>query len=222
MKFLSTIYSSNRSVINLYTSDNADYVFIIKKHVMTASSLKEIKMLYILNHPNIVKVDDWRISGSDISVTQKYYENGDLLDAIHRWKNKLSLRIILSQLVNAVKYLHDRNIVHMDIRPENIMLDQDNNVTLIDFDSSSKICDLKKKNKTKETNETNETNPKAHDIWCIGLVVYEMLFYTDVVSFDEIKTCASESIQNILKNTLESDQDKRWNIDQLFAALTCL
>ena len=63
-------------------------------------------------------------------------ENGDLFDF---WYEKKPLtehvvRRIMKQLLDAVNYLHSRNLVHQDIKLENVCLDSNYNVKLIDFE----------------------------------------------------------------------------------------
>jgi serine/threonine protein kinase len=205
----------------LYTGENE--VYIIKKHLLSTSSLNEVKLLYILDHANIIKIKDWKSYNNFLYITQPYYENGDMLDAIYKWKKKLELFKTLFQLTDVVKYLHSKNIAHMDINVENILLDGDNNIVLMDLKNSTKISEYKGDivgNPTYHPPERKNIDPIKKDVWGIGFVIYEMVFSTSELNYDDIRACACKELKNILLNTLEQDSSKRWNIDKLYASLT--
>jgi len=77
-------------------------------------------------------------TGEHYSVTYmilEYAEGGDLFNYVQttgRFSEKLARHFFL-QILNAIKYSHDKNICHRDLKLENIMLDKDYNIKLIDF-----------------------------------------------------------------------------------------
>ena len=73
---------------------------------------------------------------------QDYALNGDLYTFLHKQRNKFSERRIIQGILlpcmDALSYLHARNIAHRDIKPENLLLDADNKIMLADFGLS--VC----------------------------------------------------------------------------------
>lgn len=77
-------------------------------------------------------------------MVMKYYHNGDLFDFIQKSQGREILteevgRFFLKQILKAVEYLHENNIIHRDIKLENILIDEDFNLILSDFGLSSRV-----------------------------------------------------------------------------------
>ena len=53
-------------------------------------------------------------------------------------------KLIFKKIVEAIKYCHDKNICHLDIKPNNIMIDKDYNINILDFGYSAEIRDENK------------------------------------------------------------------------------
>lgn len=136
---------------------------------------REYDFLSTFDHPNIIKphifvseanikYDDYRkvlspkTDEEEISdhlwtyFTLKFYENGDLFENISRGGpvHEGIARYYFTQLINVVEYLHLRNVVHRDLKLDNILLDDNFQLMLIDFGfaeefrskSSEKLDDL--------------------------------------------------------------------------------
>ncbi len=103
------------------------------------SFLEEIKLMYKLNHPNIVRIYNYYsyeakntgyilmeyIDGINISEWFETY--------IFNTEKGLSVNDVFIQLIDAFDFLQKNNIIHRDIRESNILIDKDNQVKLIDF-----------------------------------------------------------------------------------------
>ena len=96
--------------------------------------LKEAKHIALLNHPNIIRIIDVFDENSTSYYVMEYIEGGSL-------ENKLGItglsmsdatRYIL-QVAEALKYIHELKIAHLDIKPSNIMLNGNDEIVLIDF-----------------------------------------------------------------------------------------
>jgi len=111
---------------------------------------RELNNLSILNHPNIIQLleaYDHTISNLEgheqhVSyITLEYASNGDILDMISK-NGQLSdilARTIFHQLIEALTYLHRRGVAHMDIKAENLLIDENYKLKLIDFDLSQTL-----------------------------------------------------------------------------------
>ncbi|KAE8451104.1 hypothetical protein EG329_004776 [Mollisiaceae sp. DMI_Dod_QoI] len=88
------------------------------------------------NHPNIVTVHKVAMCGERHCLVMDYYPEGDLQEHILRKcdsGNKINVKKIFLQILNAVEYCHNRGIYHMDLKLENILIRRGTIVALTDF-----------------------------------------------------------------------------------------
>ena len=98
--------------------------------------MQEARRLSRLSHPNIVGVHQVFEDNDTAYMTLDYIDGQDLLDILEDGKRHLGqieLRDILLKILDAVGFIHDQNILHRDISPDNILLDRTGNPILIDF-----------------------------------------------------------------------------------------
>ncbi|KPA79019.1 putative protein kinase [Leptomonas pyrrhocoris] len=92
-----------------------------------ASLHTEIEMMRGMDHPNIVKVLDAFEGGGCVALVMEYVRGGDLFDyVVGRGRNPFTeaeARHLFVQLLEALLYIHRRNIVHCDVKPENVLVD---------------------------------------------------------------------------------------------------
>lgn len=88
-----------------------------------------------LTHPNIVSVYEYG-EDNDVAFIAMEFITGkelkDYFDKAERFRIKDSVRI-MSQLLDALEYSHERGVVHRDIKPSNIVITQDNQIKVVDF-----------------------------------------------------------------------------------------
>ncbi|CAG8694138.1 3335_t:CDS:2, partial [Gigaspora margarita] len=96
---------------------------------------REIHHHRYLHHPNIISLFEVIPSENKIYMVLEYCEGGELYDfLVNRKRLKENLaRKMFGQLCRAVKYCHDRRVVHRDLKLENILLDAHKNIKLGDF-----------------------------------------------------------------------------------------
>ena len=102
---------------------------------------KEARRLENLNHPNLVKVHEFFEENGTAYYVMDYIEGESLRTKLNR-EGSLSESLVLKymqQLLPALDTAHKQNIWHLDIKPENIMVDRYGHVTLIDFGASKHI-----------------------------------------------------------------------------------
>ena len=104
--------------------------------------LKEAKHIAKLYHPNIIRIIDVFDENSTSYYVMEYIEGGSLSNKLGTTGLSMSeaTRYIL-QVAEALKYIHKKNIAHLDIKPSNIMLNGNDEIVLIDF-GVSKQYDL--------------------------------------------------------------------------------
>jgi serine/threonine protein kinase len=164
---------------------------MIKKtpHMIVTDIYIEIYLQSVLIHPHIVKCYGWFEDDFKYYIVLDYIEGFDLYDIIYKNKITYENNIIhnyLLQLIDILYYLRLNNVIHRDIKLENIIVDTNNNIYLCDFglasvmNDSNKIIDYDRRVGTQEYmtpecvsyNEYNYTS----DLWAFGIIAYE-LFY---------------------------------------------
>ncbi|NXF26737.1 ULK3 kinase, partial [Rhodinocichla rosea] len=94
--------------------------------------LTEIEILKTIRHPNIVELKDFQWDSDHIYLIMEFCAGGDLSRFIRtrRMLPEKVARVFLQQLACALKFLHDHNISHLDLKPQNILLSAPENPQL--------------------------------------------------------------------------------------------
>jgi len=150
--------------------------------------IKEINLLKHLDHPNIVKYYDYFEEEDYIYLMMEYLEGGTLREYIKNNENitENESRIIIKQLLTALSYLHyNCDICHRDVKPENIMFANKNDINelkLLDFGLSSDSFESKNYLENCGTliymapEQINKIiYSKAVDVWSVGIILYMLL-----------------------------------------------
>ena len=112
---------------------------IMKDHVDNDFALEEMRSelhtLSKLNHPNIVKLYEAYERRRHIYLVMDYCSGGDLTD---RHFNEAECALVLSKILSAVAYMHEKGVVHRDLKLENVVLDKASTIKIIDFGLATK------------------------------------------------------------------------------------
>ena len=148
--------------------------------------VKEAKMLATLHHPNIVEVIDVFDENNTSYMVMSFIE-GKSLQSIVDSRGCLPYPEAvnyIAQVTNAVGYIHDRHILHRDIKPDNIMITADYKAILIDFGSAREFEQDKTQVHTSmlthgyaptEQYTANSRKGSYTDIYAIGATMYFVL-----------------------------------------------
>lgn len=102
--------------------------------------LEEANRLKALSHPNIVKVSDVIEANGTAYFVMNYIEGNPLSRKKKPISEAEALRII-NPILDALEYVHGNGLLHLYIKPENIMIDNQGNAILIDFGTSKVFGD---------------------------------------------------------------------------------
>ncbi|KAI8140148.1 hypothetical protein BJV82DRAFT_624051 [Fennellomyces sp. T-0311] len=157
---------------------------------------EEMKVMEMLNHPNIVQYFGMEVHRDKVFIFMEYCENGSLgslLEHGGRIEDEFYIVNYAYQLLKGLAYLHENNVVHRDIKPDNILLDYEGNLKLSDF-GAAKILAKGQKTMAKTTMSMNvnslagtpmymapevitggETGRKGSmDIWSLACCIVQM------------------------------------------------
>ena len=100
---------------------------IDKQHIEKGQEkqlFEEIEILRKLEHPNIMKIYEYFIDQKYIYIISEFLDEGDLLGKLKKLNSmsELVVKFLMSQILDAVAYLHANRVFHGDIKLENIML----------------------------------------------------------------------------------------------------
>ena len=192
-----------------------DHYAAVKKIDISNLSTDEIysisrEALYLqsFTHRNIIKYINSYIYENHFYTVMDYAQGGELVNYLAEQKvlSEQESKRIFRQIQDAVKYIHSRNVIHRDLKPNNIMfLDaKRENVVLIDFGisgyNSGNVKETVKAGTTKfippelAAGLTYSSSPKF-DIWALGVILYSMLF--GVFPFEAAKD--SDIVNKIIK-----------------------
>lgn len=124
-----------------------DELFVAKKYEPENESIKEkfyknfldeIKILYKLNHKNIVRIYNYYAYDRECTgyILMEYIDGTDLgtyIQDIYPSSESITLDKLFSQIIDAFCYIEEHGILHRDIREENILVDKEGNIKIIDF-----------------------------------------------------------------------------------------
>ena len=81
-------------------------------------------MIKVLHHPNIIRYYESYWTKDTIYIVCEYLKDGQLFDYIveRQFLEEIEASLIMDQLLNTVKYLHNSGIIHRDLKPENILI----------------------------------------------------------------------------------------------------
>lgn len=152
---------------------------------------REIEMLARVKHPCIIKTYEiFETSDGKVYIVTELGVQGDLLEFI---KKRGAIpedvaRKMFYQLANAIKYCHELDIVHRDLKCENLLLDKEYNIKLTDFGFSKRVARDEDGrvvlSKTfcgsaayaaPEVLQGIPYQPKVYDIWSLGVVLFIMV-----------------------------------------------
>jgi serine/threonine protein kinase len=146
-----------------------------------------IEMLRSFHHPFVAEIFDFFESNNNYNLVMEYLPNGNLYDfmKINKKIEETDAKKLFLQLIEVIKYLHhNKNLVHRNLKLQNIMLDKNYNIRIIDFNLSRTFQSGKSMFYTKcgslasvapEIISRQPYNAKC-DIWSSGIILYQMIY----------------------------------------------
>uniref|UniRef100_A0A915DZD9 Protein kinase domain-containing protein n=1 Tax=Ditylenchus dipsaci TaxID=166011 RepID=A0A915DZD9_9BILA len=204
-----------------------------------AKIYREIQVLKHIKHPHIIKLYQVMESSNMLYLVTEFAKNGEIFDLISKQRrlSEENAREKFWQIISAVDYLHNFNIVHRDLKAENLLLDSNWQIKLADFGFSNFF------NRDETLNTFCGSPPYAApevfegkryagpeiDIWSLGVVLYVLV--CGVLPFEgtnlqylrnrvlsgriRIPYFMTSDCENLIRRMLTLDPTKRPSIDQI-------
>lgn len=171
-------------VLRFDFQDNQDAIRRFQREAMAASQLL---------HHNVVEVYDVDEEDGQQYIVMEYVKGNDLKTFI-REKSPVSLELavnIMSQILSAIDVAHRHNIIHRDIKPQNILITENNEVKITDFGIAVVLSDTSLTQTNTLLGSVHYLSPEQarggsatvkSDIYALGVVLYELI--TGEVPYD--------------------------------------
>ena len=186
---------------------------------------REYQTLTKLRHENIVTVFDINVTSDGEYYITMEFVNGktlrDLLDEQTRIDEDALINIFI-QVASGLSYAHENNIIHCDVKPENIIIDAMHNVKIMDFGLAEDLK-LKTNEKSRIKGTIAYMSPEQakgdnidlrSDLYSLGVVMYEAFsgYYPFMVNDSYSIIQAHQEERNIIKKDFSHLSEKIANI----------
>lgn len=224
-----------------------------------ARFIQEAKAAAAINHPNVCVIHDMLEHENQQFIVMEYVEGQTLREIIYgnRRRGEVSSFLQINDVLNytiqigeALQAAHEKDIIHRDIKSENIMVNTKNQIKVMDFGLAKLKGSLKLTKKSSTVGTVAYMSPEQiqghevdarSDIFSFGVVLYEMLTgqlpfkgeYESAMIYSilneepepltKIRTDLSEKLEQILNRALIKDPNKRYqHMDELLLDLKTL
>uniref|UniRef100_A0A4W4FTU3 non-specific serine/threonine protein kinase n=1 Tax=Electrophorus electricus TaxID=8005 RepID=A0A4W4FTU3_ELEEL len=215
----------------------------LARHIPTGREVslelfREVRIMKILNHPNIVKLFEVIETEKTLYLVMEYASGGEVFDYLvaHGRMKEKEARTKFRQIVSAVQYCHQKHIVHRDLKAENLLLDADMNIKIADFGFSNEFTVGSKLDTfcgsppyaAPELFQGKKYDGPEVDVWSLGVILYTLV--SGSLPFDgqnlkelrervlrgkyRIPFYMSTDCENLLKRFLVLNPVKRGTLEQ--------
>jgi serine/threonine protein kinase len=182
-------------------------------------------ILYSLDHPLVVKMEGMTQDKRFLYIAMEFVAGGELFTYL-RSVGKFSPNqacFYASHVTMIFEYLHSKNVVYRDLKPENLLIDPDGYLKLTDF-GFAKIVEGRTYTLCGTPEYlcpeilTNKGHGKGVDWWTLGILIYEMIAGIDPFNDDDPMAIYQNILRGVIKFPRKFDRDARSLVKHLLQA----
>jgi Tol biopolymer transport system component/serine/threonine protein kinase len=166
------------------------FSFSNKRQTLIDALLEEARIVARLDHPNILTVFDAQkaeVDGQILPYIVMQYASGGTLAQLLHTQDKLSpeeAAPLLRQICDALDYAHQKDVIHLDLKPANILFDERDNPLVADFGLARLMIDKSSTDamggtpqyiSPEQLNFAGNKASRKSDVYTLGLIIYELL-----------------------------------------------
>ncbi|EIJ88287.1 aurora kinase A [Nematocida parisii] len=199
---------------------------------------REIEIQSHMKHENILRLYGYFYDDLNVYIILEYAAKGEMFKLLQKKKRFTEQEgaKYIAEMVQALKYIHTKNVIHRDIKPENILIGADNKLKIADFGWAVHNIDSKRytfcgtMDYLPPEMVCHQKHDKYVDIWGIGVLAYEFVVgnppfeakgSTDE-TFKRIKSIEftfpsylSNACKDFISKLLVREPEERLSIDQI-------
>ncbi|CAG8733397.1 2465_t:CDS:1, partial [Funneliformis mosseae] len=212
----------------------------IRENNMVEQLRREVEIQSHLRHPNILRLYGYFHDKDRVFLVLEFAENGELYKRLQNYGpfTERQTACYISQIAVALSYLQKKKVIHRDMKPENLLLSNNDIVKVSDFGWAIHTSGLNQRRTTfcgtpdylaPEMIIENLGYDQKIDSWALGVLCYEFLVgkppfmvedigetYKKIATVDyKIPNQISPEAKNFISSLLQSDPEKRLPLDRI-------
>lgn len=203
---------------------------------------KEIEAHKIMDHKNIVKLFDFFMEGRIVYLVMEYCRRGNLFRYLNRHVclPEDEIKKMFRQTCEGIAYMHSLRYINRDLKPENLLLDDENNIKICDLGWACHLNEIDYRKLKAGTyaymspeSLTGTFQDEATDVWALGILLFELIFnkepYSGISCNDQLKRIKqakpdfskrniSEEAKRLILQILQIEKQNRPSINTVLSS----